>query len=142
MSRLSNDQRDANGNIINGYDYDHQAWVKDGKYVRCGHPESMDCGCFGREHAGEPVRKPVELNNEPFDFGSSDKVPQRRMVSERPILSSIYELISYPNSQDLGTSHGKFETMSEARLCAAVLNLTYYAIYLDACVVEWKREQV
>lgn len=57
MSRLSNDQRDASGNLINGYDYDHQAWVKDGLYVRCGHPESMDCGCFGREHAGESVKE-------------------------------------------------------------------------------------
>jgi hypothetical protein len=55
MSRTSNDQRDANGNLINGFDYANQAWVKDGRYVRCGHPESMDCGCFGREHAGEPV---------------------------------------------------------------------------------------
>jgi hypothetical protein len=35
------------------FDYDRQAWVKDGRYVRCGHPENMDCGCFGRAHAGE-----------------------------------------------------------------------------------------
>ena len=55
MSRTSNDQRDANGNLINGYDYANQAWVVDGKYVRCGHSEDNDCGCFGREHAGETV---------------------------------------------------------------------------------------
>lgn len=35
------------------YDYDKQAWIIDGKYQRCGHPESMDCKCYGKEHAGE-----------------------------------------------------------------------------------------
>jgi hypothetical protein len=37
------------------FDYDNQAWIVDGKYVRCGHAESMDCGCFGRRHEGESV---------------------------------------------------------------------------------------
>lgn len=41
------------GLLWNGYDCTHQAWVKDGVYVRCGHPESMMCGCYGRDHAGE-----------------------------------------------------------------------------------------
>lgn len=35
------------------YDYDRQAWTVDGRYVRCGHPETMQCGCYGREHEGE-----------------------------------------------------------------------------------------
>ena len=35
------------------YDYENQAWVVDGRYVRCGHPDNMDCGCYGREHEGE-----------------------------------------------------------------------------------------
>lgn len=35
------------------FDYDRQAWVKDGRYLRCGHPEHMVCGCYGREHEGE-----------------------------------------------------------------------------------------
>ncbi len=35
------------------YDYDKQVWILDGKYVRCGHPESMGCDCYGRLHAGE-----------------------------------------------------------------------------------------
>lgn len=35
------------------FDYEHQAWVENGRYVRCGHPESMDCGCYGRLHEGE-----------------------------------------------------------------------------------------
>ena len=37
------------------FDYDNQAWTKDGVYVRCGHPEAMECGCYGREHEGEKV---------------------------------------------------------------------------------------
>ncbi len=35
------------------FDYDNQAWTKDGRYVRCGHPEAMDCQCFGKLHEGE-----------------------------------------------------------------------------------------
>ena len=41
----------------NGYDYDNQAWYQNGVYVRCGHPESMDCGCFGKANAGKAVIK-------------------------------------------------------------------------------------
>ena len=52
MSRTSDNEYAANGRLINGYDYDRQAWVQDGRYVRCGHPESMDCKCWGREHEG------------------------------------------------------------------------------------------
>lgn len=51
MRRSSNEYR--NGILQDGYDYTNQAWVVDGKYVRCGHPESMTCGCFGRVHEGE-----------------------------------------------------------------------------------------
>jgi hypothetical protein len=41
--------------LLNGYDYKNHAWVLDGRYVRCGHPEPMRCGCYGRIHAGEEV---------------------------------------------------------------------------------------
>ena len=54
MSRTSSDQY-VNGTLRNGYDYTRQAWVIDGKYVRCGHPERMNCGCYGKAHEGEPV---------------------------------------------------------------------------------------
>ncbi len=46
-----------NDRIMNGYDYENQAWVKNGKYVRCGHPESMQCSCYGRIHEGEETKK-------------------------------------------------------------------------------------
>lgn len=35
-----------------GFDYTNQAWVVGGLYERCGHAESMACGCFGCAHAG------------------------------------------------------------------------------------------
>lgn len=52
MSRVSSDQY-VNGRLMNGYDYDNQAWVKDGKYVACGHPEAMNCKCYGKIHEGQ-----------------------------------------------------------------------------------------
>jgi len=49
MSRLyiSNDKQKYS------YDYKNQTWIVGGKYRDCGHPEDMDCGCFGRKHKGE-----------------------------------------------------------------------------------------
>ncbi len=44
------------GKLWDGYDYDNQAWVRDGKYVSCGHPESMTCQCFGKLNAGKAVK--------------------------------------------------------------------------------------
>ena len=49
------------------FDYDHQVWVKDGVYQDCGHPTSMDCGCFGRAHAGQPVGHGCRPAMGPFD---------------------------------------------------------------------------
>ena len=53
----------------NGFDYDNQAWVIDGTYRRCGHPDSMSCGCYGREHEGEMVSAAVaaKLGTIPFN---------------------------------------------------------------------------
>ena len=48
--RTSNDQF-IGGRLVNGYDYQHQAWVTDGRYVGCGHRDA--CGCYGKTHAGE-----------------------------------------------------------------------------------------
>ena len=50
--RTSKDEY-KNGKLFNGYDYKNQAWVKNGKYVKCGHP--ADCNCYGKKHEGEPV---------------------------------------------------------------------------------------
>jgi hypothetical protein len=35
------------------YDYKNQAWLLDGQYERCSHPEAMDCQCYGKVHEGE-----------------------------------------------------------------------------------------
>ena len=53
MIRQSINEYKEDGKLHNGYDYEKQSWVVDGKYVRCGHPDEMDCGCYGREHEGE-----------------------------------------------------------------------------------------
>lgn len=57
--RLSGDERDGNGRLVNGFDYDRQAWVVNGRYIRCGHPETMACKCYGREHAGQETKSPL-----------------------------------------------------------------------------------
>lgn len=44
------------GNIRNGFSYEHQCWIEDFVIQRCGHPETMDCRCFGKLHAGEQAR--------------------------------------------------------------------------------------
>lgn len=43
------------------FDYTNQAWVVNGKYVRCGHPETMDCQCYGKVHEGESVDPKAEV---------------------------------------------------------------------------------
>ena len=40
------------------YDYGRQAWIRDERYVRCGHPASMQCSCYGRLHEGE-IAEPI-----------------------------------------------------------------------------------
>ena len=54
MTRLSSDIY-QDGRLISGYDYENQAWVEDGKYTKCGHPESMNCKCYGKVHEHEPT---------------------------------------------------------------------------------------
>jgi hypothetical protein len=55
MSRTSgNSYKD--GWLWKRYDYIHQAWVRNGVYVRCGHPDSLACSCYGRRHEGEIAR--------------------------------------------------------------------------------------
>ena len=39
------------------YDYERQAWVVDGRYDDCGHPEHVECVCYGRLHAGEQATR-------------------------------------------------------------------------------------
>lgn len=50
--RISNDVY-KDGKLVDGFDYDVQAWIKGGVILNCGHPQTMDCGCYGRAHAGK-----------------------------------------------------------------------------------------
>lgn len=59
MSRTSADRFDTEGRLLDGFDYDNQAWVADGHYLNCGHI-LRDCGCYGREHIGEPTVAPAK----------------------------------------------------------------------------------
>ena len=40
---------------LDGYDYTNQAWYKNGAYIRCGHPDTMNCECYGKLHEGQKV---------------------------------------------------------------------------------------
>lgn len=53
------------------FDYDRQAWIRDGIVQRCGHPDDMlarfgwQCGCYGRRHAGEAIADRVAVEGRP-----------------------------------------------------------------------------
>ena len=53
--RISNNET-VKGRLMSGFDYKNQAWVKNGLYVRCGHPENVNCNCYGKRHEGEPTK--------------------------------------------------------------------------------------
>jgi len=55
MSRTGRDQFDKAGQLVNGFDYDLQCWVKGGRVLDCGHPLGSDCDCSGRRHAGRRI---------------------------------------------------------------------------------------
>lgn len=67
LDRHTEKARDSHGtNYDKGthFDYDRQAWVVNGCYVRCGHPEGMEtCICYGRLHEGEPEITPHLIYN-------------------------------------------------------------------------------
>jgi len=52
MTRTNGDYY-KNGRLMDGYDYERQAWVLGSRYQRCGHPASMNCQCYGRLHENE-----------------------------------------------------------------------------------------
>lgn len=54
--RKSGDLYNGKGQLVAGYDYEHQAWVENCRYLDCGHPKAMACGCYGRLHAGEETK--------------------------------------------------------------------------------------
>ena len=63
MSRVSSNEY-KDGLLWRGFDYTRQAWVNEGRYVRCGHPESMNSGCYGRPHEGQACLERSECAHE------------------------------------------------------------------------------
>ena len=63
--RTTSNQYDIlnNFNLINGYDYINQAWVIKGIYQKCGHPENMDCNCYGKINQGKKCEVTYEMLN-------------------------------------------------------------------------------
>lgn len=61
MRTCVNEYNYETGRLMNGYDYINQAWVLDGRYIRCGHPETMDCHCYGKDHDGEETKDYTDL---------------------------------------------------------------------------------
>ena len=60
MSRLSGDEI-KDGVVFNGFDYELQVWVEDGKVLRCGHKFDIDsvmgwC-CNGARYEGQEIAK-------------------------------------------------------------------------------------
>lgn len=55
MTRISSNQT-KEGKLVNGFDYENQAWVINGKYVDCGHLKNQACNCYGRIHLGEEIK--------------------------------------------------------------------------------------
>ena len=50
-------EQQATEKLSCSYDYKNQAWIADGRYVRCGHPEHLNCNCYGKTHEGERAFK-------------------------------------------------------------------------------------
>ena len=60
VRRLAQNQY-RDGRLWDGYDYENQAWVKAGKYRRCGHPDDgLYCDCYGKLHEGRETPEILE----------------------------------------------------------------------------------
>ena len=57
------------------YDYDKQSYVRQGRWVDCGHPEDMECECYGRLHHGERLT-PGDINR--LETANQDRWPGRK----------------------------------------------------------------
>ena len=57
MSRCSRDVYDSEGDLVHGFDYELQVWVKDYEVQDCGHIASdvPDC-CTAAKFAGQDIR--------------------------------------------------------------------------------------
>lgn len=71
------------------FDYERQAWVDDGKYVRCGH--TTPCQCYGTLHEGEPALPPKASNEALFMVrcvGDGSNLVREGIISHLPCFST------------------------------------------------------
>jgi hypothetical protein len=57
------------------FDYTNQAWLRDSgdglRYTRCGHPDSMNCDCFGKAFEGFTQEEAAEILSQARQLGRS-----------------------------------------------------------------------
>lgn len=82
MTRQSVNENYPIGGLRNGFDYDLQAWVKEGIVMACGH--KPDCGCNGRKYAG------WSLPNALRDFKAVGAVDVRSELPKPAVVRSWY----------------------------------------------------
>jgi hypothetical protein len=59
--RMSNDEW-RKGQLINGFDYEEQAWVVNGIYQDCGHPRSPGEDCCNAHRLAGTRRNEIKVN--------------------------------------------------------------------------------
>lgn len=84
------------------FDYDKQAWIQNGVYLRCGHQDSMQCDCYGRLHAGEPAQPIGETpaapaKSDPAGSSDHDKLVQYANAAAE-IITAVAETIRQAGS--------------------------------------------
>lgn len=94
--RIEKNEYTNTGRLINGYDYDNQAWVIDGRYVRCGHPEDMNCGCYGREYEGEETKMGRNKMKQLLSKWEYDSTWERIITHENGVQEVIFDLTGDP----------------------------------------------
>jgi len=55
------------------FDYANQAWLRDSgnglRYIRCGHPETKNCDCFGKVFEGFTQHEAAEILSQAAQLG-------------------------------------------------------------------------
>ena len=67
------------------FDYEKQAWIVDGKYVRCGHDSA--CNCYGKLHEGETATEVKIFAPMTTPDGSNSVQLQRPMTADEQEIS-------------------------------------------------------